>query len=69
MFCILTEHYLGDKTEKNEMGGACSMYGERKVAYRMLVGKPEGKISLEDSGVDGSIILRGIFRKGDGNMY
>jgi hypothetical protein len=28
--------------EKNEMGGACSVYGGRRVAYRVLVGK-EGK--------------------------
>jgi hypothetical protein len=27
----------------NEMGGACSTYGERRGAYRVLVGKPEGK--------------------------
>jgi len=25
------------------MGGACSTYGVRKGAYRVLVGKPEGK--------------------------
>jgi hypothetical protein len=29
----------GDKIEKNEMGGACSEYGEERI----LVGKPEGK--------------------------
>jgi len=28
------------------MGGACSMYGERRGAYRDLVGKPEGKRPL-----------------------
>jgi hypothetical protein len=28
---------------KNEMGGACSMHGERKFVYRVLVGKPQGK--------------------------
>jgi len=32
--------------EKNEMGGACSSMGERKGAYRGLVGKPEGKRPL-----------------------
>jgi hypothetical protein len=33
----------------------------------MLVGKPEGKRSLEDLGVDGSIILEWILGKwGDG---
>jgi hypothetical protein len=28
------------------MGGACSTYGERIVAYRVSVGKPEGKRPL-----------------------
>jgi len=36
----------GDKIEKNEMGGACSAYGERRGVYRVLVGKSEGKRSL-----------------------
>jgi len=39
------------------MGGACSAYGERRVVYRVLVGKHEGKKHLRDPGVDGSIIL------------
>jgi hypothetical protein len=29
--------------EKNEMGGACSTYGEKIGLYSVLVGKPEGK--------------------------
>ena len=33
--------------------------------YRVLVGKPEGVRPLGDPGVDGRIILRGIFRKCD----
>ena len=33
---------------------------ERRGVYRVLVGKPEGKNHLEDTGVDGSIILRCI---------
>jgi len=36
----------GDQFEKNEMGGVCSPYGERRGAYRVLVGKLEGKRSL-----------------------
>jgi hypothetical protein len=28
------------------MSGACSMYGERRGAYRVLVGKPKGKKPL-----------------------
>ena len=27
---LLTQYYSGDKIEKNEMGGACSMYGEEE---------------------------------------
>jgi hypothetical protein len=32
---------VGDKIEKNEMGGACTACGEGKDVYRVLVGKPE----------------------------
>jgi hypothetical protein len=28
------------------MGGACSMHGGKRNAYRILVGKPEGKRQL-----------------------
>jgi hypothetical protein len=31
---------------KNEIGGACGMYGERRGAYRVVVGKPEVKKPL-----------------------
>jgi hypothetical protein len=37
---------LGDQIEKNEIGRACSTYGERRGVYRVLVGKPEGKRPL-----------------------
>jgi hypothetical protein len=32
--------------EKNEMGGACSTYGGESCAYRILVGRPEGRRPL-----------------------
>jgi hypothetical protein len=38
----------------------------RSSAYRVLVGKPEGRNHLEDPGVDGRIILKWIFEKWDG---
>ena len=42
----LTPYCSVDKIEKNEMGGACSAYGEGRGVYRALVGKPEGKRPL-----------------------
>jgi len=32
-----------DQIKKNEMGGACSTYGERRGKYWVLVGRPERK--------------------------
>jgi hypothetical protein len=32
--------------EKNEMVGICSTYGEKRGAYRILVGRPEGRRPL-----------------------
>jgi hypothetical protein len=40
--------------------------GERRGAFRALVGKPEGRNHLEDPGVDGRIILKWIFERLDG---
>jgi hypothetical protein len=40
------------------MGGVCSTYGERREVCR-------GRDHLEDTGIDGSIILRRIFKKWD----
>jgi hypothetical protein len=43
--------------------------GDRRVAYRALVEKPEGKGHLKDPGVDGRIILNWIFSKSDGEAW
>jgi hypothetical protein len=59
---------LGDHIKKTEMNRRCSTYGERRDAYGVLVGKPEGRNHFEDPGVDGRIILKLIFEKWDGGM-
>jgi hypothetical protein len=42
---------------------------ERRGLYRVLVGKPERKDHLGHAGLDGSIILRWIFRKWDVGVW
>ena len=43
---LLTKYYLGDQMEKNEIGRAWCMYGERRGVNKVLVRKPEGRRSL-----------------------
>jgi len=43
---FLTKYCSDDKIEKNEMGGACSAYGERRGIYKVLIEKGEGKKPL-----------------------
>jgi len=42
------------------------MYGDRRGAYRVMVGKLEKRDHSKDQGIDGRIILSWIFRKLDG---
>jgi hypothetical protein len=53
---------------KNLNGKTSSMYGERRGAYRILVGRPEERDDLEDPDIDGRIILKWIFKKQNGGM-
>jgi hypothetical protein len=38
---------------EDEMGGPCSAHLRVRNAYRIFVGRPEGKRPLENLGVDG----------------
>jgi hypothetical protein len=46
MFCTPHLKLLGDKIEKNEMGGVCNAYGGEKRRVQGLLGKPGGKRTL-----------------------
>jgi hypothetical protein len=43
---LITHYFVGDKIQKNEMGGACSAYVRGERCDRVLVEKPEGKKPL-----------------------
>lgn len=45
-FCLLTTLFGRSDKKKNVTGGACGMNGDRRGAYRVLVGKPEGRKPL-----------------------
>ena len=47
MICTPHPIFTGDKIEKNEMGRACASMEEGRGVHKVLVGKPEGKRSLE----------------------
>ena len=52
-FVICTEQILlCDQIKTNQMDVSCSKYGETRDGYRILVGKTEEKIDLEEIDVD-----------------
>jgi hypothetical protein len=51
--------------KNNEMGEACSTYGNRRGTYRGLVGKPERGRPLGKFRRDEKIILKLVFKKRD----
>ena len=55
---------MGDKIEKNEMGGACSTYGGEEYTG-FWWGTLKERDHLEGPDVDVRIILKWIFRKWD----
>jgi hypothetical protein len=48
---------------EDEMGRACSTNREKRNAYRILVGNPEGKNHWEDQDVGGWTILKWILER------
>jgi hypothetical protein len=55
--------------EKNEMGGACSTYGDGEECTGFWWGNLRERDHCRDPGIDGRIILRWIFRKLDVGVW
>ena len=51
------QYCSGDQLEKNEMDGACSMYGEIRGINRFSLGNLRERDHLKDPGTDGRKIL------------
>ena len=57
--------YSDNQIKNNGMRGACSTYGERKDAYKILVGKPDGKRPLLDQEDN----VKAVFKERDGEAW
>jgi hypothetical protein len=55
------------KPRRMRWAGHVARMGEKRGAYRILVGRPEGRPE-GDPGVDGRITLKWIFKRWDGGM-
>jgi hypothetical protein len=51
------------KSRRMIRAGHVARMGEMRNAYKILIGKPEGKNHSEELGVDGKIILEWFLRK------
>jgi hypothetical protein len=61
---LFAKYNRNDQAKDDEMGRACSTHREKRNAYRILMGKPEGKRLLGRlKDVDGRIILRWILER------
>ena len=60
--CVPHQILFG-RSDQIKWAGHVVRMGERRGAYRDLVGKPEGKRPLEDLGVDVRLVLKLIFKK------
>ena len=56
MICLLTKFYSDKKSRTMRWEGHVARMGDRRSAYRVLVGEPEGRDHLEDLDLNGRII-------------
>ena len=64
---MLSKYFSSDQIEENELGGACSMFwGTGEVYTKFWWGNLSERDHLENPGLDGSTILKWIFRNWDG---
>jgi hypothetical protein len=57
------------KSRRMRWAGHVARMGEGRGAYRILVGRTEGRRPFERPGIDGRIILKWIFKSWDGKAW
>jgi hypothetical protein len=61
---LLTKYYWGNQIKNNEMGEACGTgRGRGEVQTGFWCGNERERGHLEDSSVDGEVILKWMFKK------
>ena len=69
-FSAFTAQYLGGvKSRSMRLAGHMACMWEKRNAYRVLVGKPEGKRPLGRVGIDWMIVLKWISKKKNGTAW
>jgi hypothetical protein len=63
MIVLLVKYYSGYQIKKNEMGGACSTYGEGEIHTRVWWRNPRRKDHLKQQFVGKRIIIKWIFER------
>jgi hypothetical protein len=58
MLSVLTNCHSDDQIKKNEKGGACGIYGDKRSVYRVLVWRREKRRPLGRHRGDWRIILK-----------
>ena len=63
---LLTKYHSGDQIKKNEMDGACGMYGTGDMHIGFCWEDLRESDHLEDLGAGGWLMLKWIFKEWDG---
>jgi hypothetical protein len=58
IICTAFKYHWGHEIKDDDTGGACSTNEGKRKAYRLLLGKPEGKRQSEIARIDGRITLK-----------
>jgi hypothetical protein len=66
---VLIKYHLGSEIKKNEMARHVARMRERRDACSILMGYLRERDHLEDSGVDGRILLKWFFKIGGGEGW